>query len=164
LPVVLAPERVRGLGEAAHHQGIPRCQNLLVTPGFYSLLPFFEEALSALFHDLQQLVFRHAVQARYELGRPWNVEDALALEVSLGRDVEVPAEQVSVGLAQDLVHLLWSPDEKLPLVSLAVCVLGGVKTALRRSHFAQDIVERFLGDAAIKAALREEKGLQANPA
>ena len=64
----------------------------------------------------------------------------------LGHVVDV-AERLRPLGAQDLVDLGQRPDVVLPLLALAVGVLGRVEAALRAGHPAQDVIERLPGDA-----------------
>ena len=51
---------------------------------------------------------------------------------------------------QDTVDFLGAPNEEFALHALGVGVLGGEESSFGAGHLAQDIIYRFLGDAAVQ--------------
>ncbi len=78
------------------------------------------------------------------------MEDVGTLEVAGWGNAVIAAQEVGVGNAQDFRQLLRRPDKELTLDAFAVGVLSGIEAALRVGHFAQHIIEGFLGNAAVE--------------
>src|SRR5207302_5270895 len=87
-----------------------------------------------------------------------DVQDVPALEV--GSPVDAPVVDGGGAGPEERAELVGSPEEELPLLALRVRVLRGVEAAAWICHLAQQVVERFLGDAPVLVVAEGLVGVQ----
>ncbi len=56
--------------------------------------------------------------------------------------------------------LAGRPGEELALLALAIGILGGVETALRRGHLSRDVIQCLFGDTPVERVAGYEVGVQ----
>ena len=145
-------QRRPSLGEGAEHQPVPRCQRLVVQQRVFAIFPRNSQRFLAPADDVQQPFQVDAFSVSEVCGSYRNVQYVLSLEVATLRHAEEAVEQGCVLTAQNSLDFRGRPDEELAFLALAVGVRSGEEATVLAGHLPQDVVQGFLGDAAIEGA------------
>src|ERR1019366_261876 len=77
-------------------------------------------------------------------------------EIARFSDAEVTHGCFEFIRCQQFLQFRSRPAVKLSLVTFAVGVFGGVKTAVRMRHVAQDVIENVAGDGGVFCSFRRD--------
>ena len=127
-----------GVDQRRDHHAVPVRQHLVVESGAHPLVAHREQPLRA--SDASRV----SSSARRRHPRE-PVEDGVALEIALGRDVVVPREERGLVLADGVLDLVERPDVELALLAFASRRRARRRT--RRSsgrHLAREPLDGFL--------------------
>ena len=122
--------------ERADHHRIPRYQHLVIARRLHPLFARLEKPFANLTNLRRHLVFRDFEHPRRVGQLDRAMQNVGVLKIALDRDVKVALGNRAKLGTDDRLNLFGRPDEKLPLLALAVGVLRGVEAAFGTGHFA----------------------------
>src|SRR5262249_40540972 len=142
--------------ERADRERIPARQDLLVSSWLDATLARGEQLPSGLAEQLFDFTVVAPEQTRQLRDRQLRGKNCFALrmaglgEISQLVDVVVATGDLRLVGVEKPIHLGLVPQEELPLLPLAVGVLGRIESAFGVAHLALHVGERLYRDAAIK--------------
>jgi hypothetical protein len=144
---VFAAEDTRTVGEGAKHEAVPRGKHLLIAPRPYAYRSAVIQLRARSTNRILQLGELGALPCGDRGRLVGHVKDVVPLEVSSCAHSPVSGDEAAV-IARGLLELRRAPHVELALLTFTIRIEGGVEPTLRRQHFANRPLERFLRHAS----------------